>query len=1358
MAHVSLGFPLAPKLPLCFLVFLVSCVDARVRRSQATTESLETYGKYYNYEELSHLLHSLSQTYPLITNLSSIGQSVQGRELWVMRITKDPNMDTPGLPKFKYVGNMHGDETVSRQVLVYLIEYLLANYGEEQRVSELVNTTDIYIMPSMNPDGFEKSKEGDCAGNNGGRNNAKDFDLNRSFPDQYAEANFKLEDIPEVIAMMRWIQEKKFVLSANLHGGTVVASYPFDDSASHETRGHYSRAADDALFRYLALVYSSNHPVMKTGHPNCIDIKYETFKDGITNGAEWYDVPGGMQDYNYLYGNCLEITVELSCCKHPKADELPNEWSMNKESLLAYMEQVHIGVRGFVKEAIGGAAITNASIIVDGIQHNLTTGMYGDYYRLLLPGTYNITAMAPGYISMTVQSVQVSEGKATKLNFTLAPISETAASATLSPPMTSDAHISSITMSTTESTANKSDSSLDNKNTPPVLPTQLQPVQPQEFRHHNFADMELFLRKYSSEFPAITHLYSVGHSVEDRELYVLVISDNPKVHEHGEPEFKYVANMHGNEVVGRELMLNLIEYLCRNYGTDPEVTSLVNNTRIHIMPSMNPDGYEVATEGDVEGYNGRNNSNNFDLNRNFPDQFVTITEPKQPETIAVMNWLKSIPFVLSANLHGGSLVVNYPYDDNKEMVTQYSQCPDDEVFQQLSKTYSQENPMMHNGHPCENLYKNEYFTEGITNGANWYNVPGGMQDWNYLNTNCFEVTIELGCVKYPWAKDLPGYWEQNRRALLNFIHQVHTGVKGTVSDISDGTGILNATISVQGIDHNITTALTGDYWRLLTPGTYSITASAHGYKQVKTYATVSKDGVEVVDFRLKRLLSDTNRPAHSGLQPTQNPSEKEFQSLIKELSLGQGLDQLVKNTATESSFRYRHYKEMSAFMRGLTLNFPKITSLRSLGQSVEIRTIWALEISNRPGEAEPSEPKIRFVAGIHGNAPVGTELLLEFAALLCINYGKNPTITRLINDTRIVIVPSINPDGREQAVEKQCTSAQGLTNAHGKDLDTDFFGNASQRVVEAQPETRAMMDLIQEKGYTLSVALDGGSLVATYPYDKPVQTVENEGTLKYLANVYAKNHPKMHLGNSGCSDNRQSNNIPDGVMRAAERQSHMGSMKDFSMDFGHCPEITVYTGCCLFPPPDQLATLWAENKKALLSMLVEVHKGVRGVVRDKSGKPIPDAIIVLNGGVRVFTGEGGYFHALLEPGSHSIEAVAEGYQQQRLEVAVSSYEAANWILIEFDMDNSIFGLPREFVVASAAASMTALVVTACIIWCVCAAKSNRQKDGFHRLRQHRDDYEDEIRLTSMGSKKSLLSHEFQDESESDEETLYANKI
>lgn len=63
-----------------------------------------------------------------------------------------------------------------------------------------------------------------------------------------------------------------------------------------------------------------------------------------------------------------------------------------------------------------------------------------------------------------------------------------------------------------------------------------------------------------------------------------------------------------------------------------------------------------------------------------------------------------------------------------------------------------------------------------------------------------------------------------------------------------------------------------------------------------------------------------------------------------------------------------------------------------------------------------------------------------------------------------------------------------------------------------------------------------------------------------------------------------------------------------------------------------------------------MHKGVRGIAKDKNGKPTVGAMIVLNGGVRVLTGEGGYFHALLAPGTHSIEAVAEGYEQQRQEV------------------------------------------------------------------------------------------------------------
>lgn len=78
---------------------------------------------------------------------------------------------------------------------------------------------------------------------------------------------------------------------------------------------------------------------------------------------------------------------------------------------------------------------------------------------------------------------------------------------------------------------------------------------------------------------------------------------------------------------------------------------------------------------------------------------------------------------------------------------------------------------MWKGVPCPKLYPDK-FTDGITNGASWYIVQGGMQDWNYLHSNCLEVTLELGCVKFPMANKIAGYWDDNKVSLVNFIEQV----------------------------------------------------------------------------------------------------------------------------------------------------------------------------------------------------------------------------------------------------------------------------------------------------------------------------------------------------------------------------------------------------------------------------------------------------------------------------------------------------------------------------------------------------------------------------------------------------------
>lgn len=72
----------------------------------------------------------------------------------------------------------------------------------------------------------------------------------------------------------------------------------------------------------------------------------------------------------------------------------------------------------------------------------------------------------------------------------------------------------------------------------------------------------------------------------------------------------------------------------------------------------------------------------------------------------------------------------------------------------------------------------EYFPDGITNGAYWYRISGGMQDYNYRYTNCFETTIELSCIKNVDEKTLSSYWESNKNSLIQYMKQVHIGIKG----------------------------------------------------------------------------------------------------------------------------------------------------------------------------------------------------------------------------------------------------------------------------------------------------------------------------------------------------------------------------------------------------------------------------------------------------------------------------------------------------------------------------------------------------------------------------------------------------
>jgi hypothetical protein len=253
-------------------------------------------------------------------------------------------------------------------------------------------------LQGTNPDNLKGTHQNELQGTNPDEHKS-------SYPDDLQGPH--PEDLsgvePENIHMIRFMQQHRFNLSANMHSGAEVVNYPWDYT--------YALHPDDDWYRFISREYADGvHDVEPTYMLG--------FDNGITNGAVWYIIEGGRQDYVNYFMQGREVTLELSDIKKLPSELLDAHWSYNQWSLINYISQARYGIHGKVTcRRTGVPAPAEIRILNHDDDHSWVRSdtVFGSFYRYLKEGVYDLAVSAEGFVPDTVRGVAVFDYQRTDL-------------------------------------------------------------------------------------------------------------------------------------------------------------------------------------------------------------------------------------------------------------------------------------------------------------------------------------------------------------------------------------------------------------------------------------------------------------------------------------------------------------------------------------------------------------------------------------------------------------------------------------------------------------------------------------------------------------------------------------------------------------------------------------------------------------------------------------------------------------------------------------------------------------------------------------------------------------------------------
>ncbi len=335
-------------------------------------------GQYLTYTQYVDSMIALATDHPDICHLDTLGYSHQNRLLLAMKISDNADTDEDE-PPLHFEGNIHGDEKIGWAVNFCMLSYLVENYSTDTLVQRLVDTREIWIAPLVNPDGYVASE----------RYNANNVDLNRNWGlmwgDEYAcGTDFFSEN--ESWKFVEHFWRYPFVSYASYHAGTMYLSEPW----SYTT---YLAPPEQNLIRHWSIGYNSF-----TGYP------YGQGSMGM------YPINGASKDFTYGCGGEISWSIEVCDIKTPHPDSIDVVFARDRPAMMQLMHRAGQGIHGVVTDSVMGnpGPPIRALIYVSPANYpSYSSGALGDFHRFYLPGTYDVTVMAPRYEPKTITGVVV---------------------------------------------------------------------------------------------------------------------------------------------------------------------------------------------------------------------------------------------------------------------------------------------------------------------------------------------------------------------------------------------------------------------------------------------------------------------------------------------------------------------------------------------------------------------------------------------------------------------------------------------------------------------------------------------------------------------------------------------------------------------------------------------------------------------------------------------------------------------------------------------------------------------------------------------------------------------------------------